>query len=80
MNCVMCNNSFEKRKGKEVCSITCRVDKKRAFDYFDAVLVQLKSITEFDTAQCLEGIKSDEKKRKRPIRIFDAWVLKRGLK
>jgi len=76
----MCNNEYESRKGKEVCSITCRVDKKRAFDYFDAVLKQLRSITEWDNAKCLEGIKADEKKSKRPIRIFDAWVLKRGLK
>jgi predicted nucleic acid-binding Zn ribbon protein len=76
----MCNKEFESRKGKLVCSTTCRVDKKRAFDYFDAVLKQLKSITDFETEKCLEGIKNDERKRKRAIRIFDAWVEKRKLK
>jgi hypothetical protein len=76
----MCNNDFEARKGKEVCSTTCRVDKKRAFDYFDAVLKQLKSITDWEQEKCLDGIKDDERKRKRPIRIFEAWVIKRKLK
>lgn len=79
MKCLMCNKEYQNRKGKEVCSTTCRVDKKRAFDYFDAVLKQLKSITDYDTEKCLEGIRADEKKRKRPIRVFEAWV-NRGAK
>jgi hypothetical protein len=80
MNCLMCDKIIETRKGKEVCSTTCRVDKKRAYDYFDAVLVQLKSITKLENKECLEGIRKDEIKRKRPLRIFNAWIVKRGLK
>jgi hypothetical protein len=79
MKCLICNNETESRKGKQVCSTTCRVDKKRAFDYFDAVFKQLKNMTDYDNDKILEGIRSDEKKQKRPIRIFEAWV-KRGIK
>jgi hypothetical protein len=72
----MCDKEMGSRRGKIVCSITCRVEKKHAFDYFSAVLSNLKKMTNYTTERCIEGIREDEIKRKRPIRIFDAWVAK----
>jgi hypothetical protein len=34
----MCNKEFESRKGKVVCSTTCRVDKFKAFKECDKLL------------------------------------------
>lgn len=38
MKCLMCNKEIGTRKGKEVCSTTCRVDKHKAFKMCDKLL------------------------------------------
>ena len=74
MKCFVCDKDMGIRKGKEVCSTTCRGHKKKAFDYFNSLYNQLKRISGNSDAECLKAILADEKKQKRSIRIFAAWV------
>lgn len=74
----MCNNDIGTRKGKVVCSTTCRVNKKKAFDYFDEVFRLVMKMSEMNEKECLDGIRKDEVKLGRPLRFFDAWAEKRG--
>lgn len=39
--CLMCEAEMKGRKGKVVCSTTCRVNKKKAFDYCETILLHL---------------------------------------
>jgi len=74
MKCCVCNKDMDSRKGKQVCSATCRGHKKQALDYFNLLFSQLKSITKLPDDRIIQEILDDEKKRKRSIRMYNVWI------
>lgn len=87
MKCIMCNKELGERKGKEVCSTTCRVNKHKAMKVCDRLLEHfLKDNVTFKRMYSRDNVKNREEYKKYVIeeiiklegKIGEAWARKLG--
>lgn len=67
------------RRGKSVCSTTCRVNKHNAFKYYDTLFKDLEMLNKnenkgWDKEKIFDGIKFLEKKKGQTLRVFEVWM------
>lgn len=73
MRCLICNLETNDRKGKVVCSTTCRVKKKNIFDQLTAQKRSLRRIMKYSLDDCVVLMRRAYIASNRPIRVFYAW-------
>ena len=74
MTCLICNLETNDRKGKVVCSTTCRVKKKNIFDELTAEMRSLRRNTKYSLDVRIVLMRRAYKASNRPIRVFYAWA------
>jgi hypothetical protein len=73
MRCLICNLETNDRKGKVVCSTTCRVKKKNIFDELTAERRSLRRNMKYSLDDCILLMRRAYRASNRPIRVFYAW-------
>jgi len=75
-----CGTSMVMRKGKNVCSGTCRRRKHEMQKYLDAVYTNVKKMVKWEDEGIYKGMKRDVIKQGQNVEVFADWLGKRSTK
>lgn len=81
-HCVVCGKRFDGklRKGKNVCGVTCRVNKSEGYKIYDNMIKVLTNAKGYPLEKAYGKIIELEEKNGNPLRMVELWWEQKGSK